>query len=498
MNNYGFLSILPIIITISIAILTRNVIISLFIGVFSAVFILAGPNPINVTLVMLKDFVLVQLQDSYNMSIILLLIFIGGFVSLIENSGGAEAFARSVVKFVNSKTKTQISAWIGGILVFFSELGTPLIVGPIFSPLFEKMKMSKEKLAWILDTTSSPICILIPFIGWGVYSMGLIQTELDALNITFTNDWGAFINALPFQFYAILCIILVPMVALYKRDFGPMVKAETLARDGKFSSVDDDIKTTMIVNNNVSPLILILPLVILFLTTFGILIPKGFPVKQVSGGEFRLALMTGYLFAAILMVLLMKYYKISNLKDGFNQYIKGTSKLFSCNLMLILAWSLSAAGKELGTSEYIVKFASENLPSYLVPAIIFLIGALMSFATGTSWGTFAIMFPIAIPMAIHLDASLFITIAAVLSGGLFGDHCSFVSDTTILSATGAGCSLMDHMWTQFPYALLCGVISFISYIFAGITENLITLPISIIILIVSYLIIGKIFGKKIK
>ena len=187
-----------------------------------------------------------------------------------------------------------------------------------------------------------------------------------------------------------------------------------------------------------------------------------------------------------------------SIKEGISTYIKGCSNLFDCMVMLILAWALSAVGDVLGTSEFIVSIAQGTIPYWLVPSIIFLIGAVMSFATGTSWGTFAIVMPIAIPMAYHLDANLYVTIGAVLSGGLFGDHCSPVSDTTILSASGANCELMNHTWTQLPYSLLCAGVSFFGFMVAAVTENVIVTVGCVVVMAIVYLILGKYKGVTIE
>lgn len=490
------LSVVPIVLTIGLAIKTRNVILSLFTGLLSGALIIAKGHPIVALKATIGEYIIPRFLDSYNAGIIVLLVFIGGFVTLLEKSGGAEVFARKVANFIDTRCKTQIAAWIGGILVFFSELGTPMIVGPIFAPIFKKMRISKEKLALILDCTASPVCVLIPFIGWGVTSMGLIQTELDNLGITAINDWTAFCNAIPYQIYPILCLCMVPLVVFSKKEFGAMAKAEQDARKGIFSKLpsEDAPKKDMITNNNVSPLVVILPLVVLFITLFGILIPQGFPVKQVPGGDFRVALISGYLLAAVTMILLMKHYKVMEIKEGISTYVKGCSKLFDCMVMLILAWALSTVGGILGTSEFIVSVAQSAIPYWLVPSIIFLIGALMSFATGTSWGTFAIVMPIAIPVAYHLDANLYVTIGAVLSGGLFGDHCSPVSDTTILAASGANCELMNHTWTQLPYAIICAVVSFLGFIIATIAESAIITVGCVVAMAVLYLAIAKYKG----
>ena len=498
--DVGIVSIIPIILTIGLAIWTKNVILSLFTGLLCGVLIISGGNPVLALKATIGEYVIPRLLDSYNAGIIVLLVFIGGFVTLLEKSGGAEAFARKVANFIDTRCKTQLAAWLGGILVFFSELGTPMIVGPIFAPIFQKMRISKEKLAWILDSTASPVCVLIPFIGWGVTSMGLIQAEFDKLGITAITDWTAFCKAIPYQLYPILCLCIVPLVALSGREFSAMAKAEQNARQGIFSRLpsEDTPKKNMITNNNVSPLVVIIPLIVLFVTLFGMLAPKGFPIKQVPGGEFRVALISGYLLAAVTMILLMSHYKVMSIKEGISTYIKGCSKLFDCMVMLILAWALSAVGDVLGTSEFIVSIVQGTVPYWLVPSIAFIIGVVMSFATGTSWGTFAIVMPIAIPMAYHLDASLFVTIGAVLSGGLFGDHCSPVSDTTILSASGANCELMNHTLTQLPYAAICAVVSFFGFMAAAVTESILVTLVCILVMAVVYLVLAKYKGVRIE
>ncbi len=232
--DYGFFSLLPPIVAVGMAIMSRNVILSLFCGGFVGTLIFAGGNPFLATKSIIGDYFFVQLTDSYNAGVIVLVIFIGGFIKLMEKSGGAQAFSKSVYKYVNTSLKAQLCAWLGGILIFFSDLGTPLLVGPVFRPLFDKLKISREKLAWILDSTSSPVAILIPFIGWGVYIMGLIQAEFENLQVS-QSDYSTFVAAIPFQIYAILAIIMIPLVAFTKKDFSQMKKAEKAAALREYS-----------------------------------------------------------------------------------------------------------------------------------------------------------------------------------------------------------------------------------------------------------------------
>ena len=496
----NILSLLPIVITIALAIITKNVIISLFLGTLVGGFIIFGLNPFTTIQSTFSSYLLPQFLSEYNSGILLLLVFIGGFVTLVEKSGGAEAFARSVSHFVNTRCKIQLAAWLGGILVFFSDLGTPLIVGPVFSDIFKKMRISKEKLAWIIDSTASPICCMIPFIGWGVAAMSCVQDSFDSLGITYMTDWTAICRAIPYQIYPILCIIMVPLVAMVGKEFGPMANCEKLAIQGEFSCNDGqeiDEKHNMIVNNHVSPLIVVVPLVVLFGVFFGLLIPQGFPFEEMTGNQIRFALMTGYFLAAVTMIILMVYYKVASLKESVKMYVGGLSSLFDCMALLILAWALNAIGTELGTADYIVRMTNGTVPAWAIPALIFVAGAIVSFATGTSWGTFAIVIPIAIQMAVVIGSPIELAIGATIAGGLFGDHCSPVSDTTILSSIGSGCTLLAHTSTQIPYAMTCAVISFIGFVIAGLTGSVIATVVSAVLLVIGYLVISKFFGTKI-
>lgn len=474
--NYGLLSLLPPIVAVVLAIKSKNVILSLFCGGFVGTLIFCAGNPFLAVKSIIGDYFFVQLTDSYNAGVIVLVVFIGGFIKLMEKSGGAQAFGKSVYRFVNTKLKAQLCAWAGGIVIFFSDLGTPLLVGPVFRPLFDKLKISREKLAWILDSTSSPVAILVPFIGWGVYIMGLIQAEFVNLNIT-QSDYTTFVKAIPFQIYAILAIIMIPLIAFTKKDFSQMKKAEIKASATEYSFEDGvkengQEKTEGYSKNNAKPLMVILPIVVVFATLFITLAPLGFPFKKVDGNEFRVALTMGYFFGAVVLMLLIGIYKVQTFKDTFKVYVEGMKGMTDVAVTLVLAWSLGSMISALGTADFIVNaMKSISFSPGLVPAALFLFGAFVSFSTGSSWGTFAIMMPLAIPMAHAFSIPYAIAVGAVLSGGLFGDHCSPISDTTILSSTGAQCDLVEHVKTQLPYACVNGVIAVGAYIFAGFTGS---------------------------
>ena len=474
--DYGILSLLPPVIAVFLAIKTRNVILSLFWGGLSGVLLFTHGNPFTAVQSMIGDYLFVQLTDSYNAGVIVLVIFIGGFIKLMEKSGGAQAFGQSAYKFVKTKFRAQFCAWAGGILIFFSDLGTPLLVGPVFRPLFDKLKISREKLAWILDSTSSPVAILIPFIGWGVYIMGLIQAEFDNLGVK-ASDYTTFVQAIPFQFYAILAILMIPLIAVTKFDFSQMKKAEIRTQTEKetydFSDafVEEEEEGTYS-RKNARPIMVLLPIFIVFITLFTTLAPLGFPFKKVGGNDFRVALTMGYFFGALVLFAMIHFFKVMKFQESFKVYVDGMKGMSDVAITLVLAWSLGNMISQLGTAEYIVHvLQSIRFSPVLVPAAIFIFGAFVSFSTGSSWGTFAIMMPLAIPMAQAFSIPFAIAVGAVLSGGLFGDHCSPISDTTILSSTGAECGLVDHVKTQLPYALVNGAIAFVTFILAGITKS---------------------------
>ncbi|CAH1534614.1 Sodium:proton exchanger [Vibrio rotiferianus] len=486
-------SLIPIIITLVLALTTRNVVVGLFAGVVSGVAMLEGTfvdkGPLDSFSALMKSYLLPQLTDSYNAGVILLLVFIGGFVALMEKSGGGVAFAKKVTQWVASKCQAQLSAWFGGVVIFFSDLGTPLIVGPVFRPLFDKLKVSRQKLAFIIDSTSSPVAILIPFIGWGVYIMSLIQKEFAALDVGIS-DWDAFIGAIPYQFYAFLAIAIVPIVSFFKLDFGPMAKAEQLAEQGSdFGKVQDSLN--VFEHKNAKTSFVWAPLLVMLVVLCSILVPHGFPFQKVAGSTFRAALSSAYFFAAITLISLMAFYGVRKLSDGIQVYLKGMSNMMSVAVILVLAWSLSSVGKELGAAAYIAEQAQAGFPYWLLPAVAFLLAGVISFATGSSWGTFAIMMPLVIPTAVAIDAPLLVCIGAVLSGGLFGDHCSPISETTILSSTGAGCEQYEHFRTQLPYAVLNGAIALTSFLVAGVMASPVIVLVAIVAQFAIYLLLSK-------
>jgi len=495
MTDAGFLSLLPVLVTLGIAVWTRNVVLGLFIGVFTGVLLLNGINPFTGMSILVEDYLVAQASKSANMGIIILMIFIAGLVGLMEKSGGAAAFAAMMIKYINGKIKAQMGAWASGCLLFFTDSGTPLIVGPLFRPIIDGLKISRAKLAWIIDTTASPVAVLIPFIGWGLYTQGLIGEEYTALGIT-ESPFVSYVKAVPFQFYSLMAVAMVPLFVFSKTDFGPMKISEDnaakgiVAKDQQDGTPEADIADA---NTKAKPILVWLPLSIMLVVMFALLFSKGFPfdMSNLPANAFRASLSTGYVFAAAALISLMAWYGIKSLASGFALYLNSMSKIINILAILVLAWSLGAVGKDLGAPAYIAALVGGNIPAFLIPVIAFMVGGIISFSTGSSWGTYAILIPLVVPLAFQFDISIYVCIGAVLSGGLFGDHCSPISDTTILSATGAGCSHLEHVKTQLPYAVFNGVCCIAAFVVAGLTGSAWALLVAAGLMLVGMVIIRR-------
>jgi len=469
LTSPDFLSVVPILVTLALALYTKQVVIGLFGGVVTAVVLLTGWHPMTVLEELIKTHLVGTLTDSYNAGVIVLMVFIGGFVALMEKSGGGPAFASKMITIIASRARAQIAAWCGGIFIFYSDLGTPLIIGPVFRPLFEKLQVSREKLAFIVDSTASPVAILVPFIGWGIYIMGLLQKEFEQAGKSL-DSWQVFIAVIPFQFYAVLAITVIPLMVLMKADVGAMAEAENKAAKEGYTVVrneQDNNKIEAFTHKNARARFVFLPLIVMAAVLLFMLVPLGFPFSSVPGSVFRAALASAYFLAACTLIGLMAWHQVRPGLEGVALYLQGMGGMMQVIIVLVLAWTLSSLGHELGTAAYIAEQAQRGFPAWLLPLVVFLLSAVISFATGSSWGTFAIMLPLVIPTAFAIDAALLVSIGAVLSGGLFGDHCSPISETTILSATGASCRQYDHFKTQLPYALMNGSIAMVAFAVGG-------------------------------
>jgi Na+/H+ antiporter NhaC len=423
---------------------------------------------------------------------------IGGFVNLLEQSGGARAFAGAMTRIISSGARAQVLAWLSGLAIFFTDSGNALIIGPLYRSVFDQFKLCREKLAYILDTTASPISILIPFIGWGAYIMALIEASYEEIGLT-ENAFSVLLNVLPYQFYAFLALLTVPIVIWTRRDYGPMRRvqkqylAELEDQKGSFTArplVEVETRTSDHLG------IFLYPLGVMLLMV-GSLITWHWTHDGVTSLHIRSTLAISYLTASMTCAIMMRRYKSVPYTESLKIFIKGAEKLVYISIILVLAWSLNSVTSDLRTADYLASVVSDTVAPAYFPMIVFVLGALTSLSTGSSYGTFAILMAIAVPVGFELGASMYLTIAAVLSGGLMGDHASPISDTTVLASVGADCNHLSHVTTQGAYAVLTGMVTMLAYWMAGVFETPYVLFIAIVILFISMTLAMRFFGEEV-
>jgi len=465
LEEYGVLSLIPPVLSVFLAIYTRNIILSLTVGSLSGTLILSSYNPFFATVSLMRDHVFVQVSIPSNTQVILITLIIGGFVKMLEESGGARAFSAAIVKLVSSPIKGQLATWASGISIFFSDTANSLIVGPLFRPVYSELKICREKLAYIIDTTASPVVILIPVASWGVYIMSLIENSYADMGIE-ADAFSVLLEVWPYQFYAFLALFAVPMFISTGKDFGPMAAAQRRFLDEtEIQSEAKDTKT-----DDTKLIVVILPFAIMIVTLASVLGYYAFS-EGVKSIHVNAGLCLSYIFASMGCAYVMKRYQNISYDASMNMFFDGVGKLITVGAILALAWALSSICRELETGPYLAALIGDSLDPRFFPVAVFFFGAMMSFATGSSFGTFAILLATTLPVANILGADLVLTIAAVLSGGLFGDHTSPISDTTVLASMGAGCPHIDHVSTQFPYALLTGIMTVSAFILLAIYQT---------------------------
>jgi Na+/H+ antiporter NhaC len=500
MDDYGILSIAPPVLTVFVAIYSRNVILALIVGILFGSLIITDFHPFYAILDSIENQVLSEFANGTQVQVILVILIIGGFVRMLDVSGGARAFARHMTRVVSTPARAQILAWMTGLGIFFTDSGNSLIVGPLYRSVFREFKLCKEKLAYILDTTSSPISILIPFIGWGAYIMSLIDKSYSEIGLT-ENSFAVLIKVIPYQFYAFLALLSVPIVIFSRKDFGPMLRAQqeylknekvVLATldEGRGKDEHEPPATEDRLSTFVLPLVVMLGLVIGLISWHA-------AHDGVTGIHIRSTLIIGYLSASLTCAVMMYRFNAVSFSKSLRTFVEGAESLVYISIVLVLAWSLSSITKDLHTAEYISSLISGSVSPRYFPAIVFLLGAVISLSTGSSYGTFAILMAIAVPVGFELDASMYLTIAGVLSGGLLGDHVSPISDTTVLASVGADCEHISHVATQSVYAGVTGSVTLIAFILAGIYETPLVLFVAIGILLVSFYLVMKYFGSEV-
>ena len=482
----SFLSLVPAIVAIALALITKEVYSSLFIGIaiggaFYAIGEAAGFTGFFTHI--FKDGMIAQLSDSWNVGILVFLVVLGTMVALMNRAGGSQAFGEWAKKHIKSKAGAQIATIFLGILIFIDDYFNCLTVGSVMKPVTDKYKVSREKLAYLIDATAAPICIIAPISSWAAAVSGFV-TEGE-------NGIALFCKAIPFNFYAFFTIAMTLFLAAKNFEFGAMAKAEKEMQDKSGKEYEEAENPTA------SVIDLVLPIVTLIIfCVLGMIYTGGFFSAQVAGeaegtmvanpsylnfveafagSDASVGLVLGSFAALVITILFYLIRRVISFKSIMSCLPDGFKAMVPAILILTLAWTLKAMTDSLGAKEYVaglVGGSAQGLQNML-PAIIFAIACGLAFATGTSWGTFGILIPICI--AAFPDASdpiRIISISACMAGAVCGDHISPISDTTIMASAGANCDHVKHVSTQLPYALLVAAVSFVTYIVAGFTRGL--------------------------
>jgi Na+/H+ antiporter NhaC len=532
-DKFGLFTLLPPLVAILLAFVTKNVVLSLFIGIFSGTFLL-GLNSYGILgsivhgFLNIIDKILGSLADGWNAGIILQCLTIGGLIALVSKMGGAKAIAESLAKRAKSPVSAQIITWVLGLFVFFDDYANSLIVGPIMRPVTDKMRISREKLSFIIDATAAPIAGIALISTWVGYEVGLIKDAYDSIGQS-VNAYGIFVSTIPYRFYNILILAFIVTTALLLKEFGPMYRAEKRARttgkvlpDGAKPMISDE-STDIEPKEGIKLSIwnAIIPIGVLIISAFIGFYYNGYvalsddaammeminssplsiaAIRETFGAsDASVVLFQAAVFGSIVALAMGIKQKIFTLSEGIDIWIQGLKSLVITGVILLLAWSLSGVIKELGTAKFLVSKLSDTIPAFLLPSIIFILGSVISFATGTSYGTMGILMPLAIPLAYAISPEqgyVIMSAGAVLTGAIFGDHCSPISDTTILSSMGSACDHIEHTKTQLFYAI---TVASISILFGYIPVGL-GMPIYVVLPIALLVIVGVVhfFGKSVK
>ena len=468
MSDPTWISVLPPVAAIVLAIWSRQVYLSLAGGVWLGWTILNGWNPL-VGLAVSIDQTVDVFTDPGETKVLLFTLVIGALIATVEASGGVRGFVRwlETRNWVSSGRGAQFLAWGTGVVIFIESNITVLVAGSVARPLVDRYKVSREKLAYIIDSTSAPICILIPLNAWGAYNLGILE------GLGVENALGVFLEAVVLNFYAIAAVLLTLATVLFNIDLGPMKKAEARTRGGEVlwpdatPMMDESIFESEHDPEGPShPMDMLIPIAVMVLSMpLGLLVTGGGNLVEGDGSTSVLwAVMLGLASAwALLMVR-----GAATVDQLMKIALKGAGGLIPLALILLLSLALKDVASALGTGPYVAQVTSGLLPPVVFLPLVFLVSAGIAFSTGTSWGTFGIMLPIAVPAAATLGLPLAPFVAASLSGGIFGDHCSPISDTTIISSMAAATDHIDHVRTQLPYALIGGAIATVCFALLGL------------------------------
>lgn len=483
-----FWALVPAIVAIGLALITKEVYSSLFVGILMGAILYSGFQfELTVTHIF-SDGIIGVLSDSYNVGILVFLVILGAMVSLMNKAGGSAAFGQFAASKIKNRVGAQLATILLGVLIFIDDYFNCLTVGSVMRPVTDKFKVSRSKLSYLIDATAAPVCIIAPISSWAAAVTGFVEGE---------DGFSIFIRAIPYNFYAILTIVMMVGMVLLKTEFGKMKEHEkNAARKGDLFTTEgrpyENVKEEKVsAKGGVVDLLipiaaLIVCCVIGMIYTGGFFEGAGF-VEAFSNSDASLGLTLGSFFGLIITIVLYQIRRVLSFKECMDCIPEGFRAMVPAILILTFAWTLKAMTDSLGADLYVAGLVESSAGAFMnfLPAIIFVVGCFLAFATGTSWGTFGILIPIVVAVFQNGDPQMMImSISACMAGAVCGDHCSPISDTTIMASAGAQCEHVNHVTTQLPYAVLAAVVSFVTYIVAGFVKSAwIALPVGIVLML---------------
>ena len=485
---------LPPLIAIALALITKEVYSSLFLGILTGAVLYAGADFAGILSHALNDGIIASLSDSYNVGILVFLVVLGMMVAMMNLSGGSKAFGIWALKRVKSRVAAQLATIILGVLIFVDDYFNCLTVGSVMKPVTDEFKVSRAKLAYIIDATAAPVCIIAPISSWAAAVSGFVEGQ---------NGLSVFIHAIPYNFYALFTIVMMIGIVVLKFDFGKMAEFErTALEDNNLYSVntpegDEDTEDALATAKG-TLIDLVFPVVILIIScVVGMIYSGGFFsgekfIDAFANSDASVGLSMGSLVALIITIIFYCCRRVLSFQGCMECVPEGVKNMISPILILTFAWSLKAMTDSLGLATYVGGLCEKMNGAVvgLIPAVLFLIACVLAFASGTSWGTFGILIPIGLAITETKPDLMMPVMAACMAGAVYGDHVSPISDTTIMASAGAGCDHLSHVTTQLPYATLVAGVSFVSFVIAGFTSNFfIPLLAGIVILIAALLFI---------
>lgn len=493
-----FWALVPPVVAIGLALITKEVYSSLFIGVLMGGILYSGFSFEGTITHIFEDGMINVLSDSYNVGILIFLVILGTMVCLMNRAGGSAAFGQFAADHIKGRVGAELATILLGCLIFIDDYFNCLTVGSVMRPVTDKFKVSRAKLAYLIDATAAPICIIAPISSWAAAVTGFVEGE---------DGFSIFVRAIPYNFYAILTIVMMIGMVLLRTEFGSMKFHEKNALKGDLYTTpgrpyDTEKRPEVSVRGTV--LDLLIPIISLIICCMvGMLYTGGFFsgedfVTAFSQSDASLGLTMGSFFGLLITIGLYQVRRVLKFSECMACIPEGFKSMVPAIMILSFAWTLKAMTDSLGADVYVATVVASSARSLLnfLPAIIFVVGCFLAFATGTSWGTFGILIPIVVAVFENSNPDLMIiSISACMAGAVCGDHCSPISDTTIMASAGAQCEHVNHVTTQLPYAVTAAVVSFVSYIIAGFVQSAwIALPIAIALMVVTMFVIRAVNG----